>query len=282
MEKLSYKRKKRLKGYFFISLWLVGTLLWFIIPAVNSVQYSFRKVSPDSDNILGEWRGLENYIYAFTSDAYYTQYLWESVWQTVLSVPLIIILSLFIAVLLNNKFRFHNFAVSVFFLPVIIASGPVYKVISENISKAGEQNSGIFFSNEIYSGNAVINVLQSASSEIINLVWYCGIQIIIFLAVLQTIPQSAKETALVEGATEWEFFWKVTLPYISPAVIANIVFTAVNSFTFQDNKVIKRIMDMQSEWHYGRAAAMAWSYFILIMIFALILILIFRKLFVWD
>lgn len=281
MEKMSYKQKKRHKGYIFISLWLIGTFLWFVIPAVNSVQYSFRKVNP-ADNTLGEWNGLKNYMYAFTSDAYYTQYLWESFWQTVLSVPLIVILSLFIAVLLDNKFRFRNFAVSVFFLPVIIASGPVYKIISENISKAGEQNSWIFFSNEIYAGNSVVGFLQSASSEIINLVWYCGIQIIIFLAVLQTIPQSAKEIALVEGATRWEFFWKVTLPYISPAVISNMIFTAVNTFTFQDNKVIKRIIDMQSEWNYDKAAAMAWSYFILIMIFTSILILIFRKLFVWD
>lgn len=295
MKNLSYQQRKNIRGYGFISVWIIGVIIWFIIPAINSLEYSFRNVNPNNENMLGEWKGIDNYIYAFSSDAYYTQRLWESLKETVIMTPITVIFALFIALLLNRKFKFRNFAVSVFFLPVIIASGAVYNIISGDISKTSTDNSIQFSSmlsgniseslSEItgfYGADTIIETAEMISSEIINLVWYSGIQIVIFMAVLQTIPQSAKEIAIVEGATEWEFFWKITLPYISPAITANTIITAINTFTVQNNQVIRRILDMQSEWYYGRASAMAWSYFIIILIFTGILILIFRNIFRWE
>lgn len=295
-KQLTYQNKKNLRGYGFISFWLAGTVLWFIIPALNSIEYSFRNVNPNNKNMLGEWTGLKNYIYAFTSDALYMNKLQESLKETAMLTPLIVIFSLFIAVLLSQKFKGRNFASAIFFIPVIIASGPVYNIISGDISKSGTDSGaefssmfrtdiiGDFFETMgIYNLNSsFVGIIETVSSEIIGLVWYSGIQILIFLASLSTIPQSAREIASIEGATAWEYFWKVTLPYISPAITANIVFTSINTFTYQDNGVISRILDMQAEWNYGIASAMAWSYFLAVLIFTGILVLIFNKFLKWD
>ena len=95
--------------------------------------------------------------------------------------------------------------------------------------------------------------------------WSSGIQILIFLAALQNIPVSAKEAAQVEGATAWEFFWKITLPYVSPMILACLIFTVIDSLTAPDNLVMGRVLDMRSEWQYGYASAMAWVYFSIVL-----------------
>ena len=104
------------------------------------------------------------------------------------------------------------------------------------------------------------DIISEMTSGILNLVWNCGIQIIIFLAALQGIPAAAKEAASMEGATAWEFFWKITLPYVSPMILVNLVYTVIDMFTDPTNGVMERILDVQDEWKYGLSAAMAWSY----------------------
>jgi len=134
--KISYRKKRSLRGYAFISVWLLGTLLWFIIPVISSAGYSFFEFNPSDRNAERQWQGLDNYIYAFTADASYSEYLWKSVRETAVMTPLIVIFSLFSAVLLNHKFKGRSFAAAVFFIPVIVASGPVYNIISDDIAKA--------------------------------------------------------------------------------------------------------------------------------------------------
>ena len=103
------------------------------------------------------------------------------------------------------------------------------------------------------------------SDNIFGIVWNSGIQILIFLAALQNIPVSAKEAAQMEGATAWEYFWKITLPYVSPMILACFIFTIIDSFTDPNNVVMGRILDLQSDWQYGPASAMAWVYFAIVL-----------------
>ena len=126
---LTYSRRKSLYGYGFISLWLVGTVLFFIIPLIESIRYSFSEIAIKPKKLEVEFVGLKNYIYALNKDPHYTEYLAETLKETLWKTPLIII-SLFIAVVLNQKFKGRGLARAIFFLPVIIVTGPVFRIIS--------------------------------------------------------------------------------------------------------------------------------------------------------
>ncbi len=277
--KMPYEKRKAMYGYGFIAVWLVGTLIWFLYPLMESLRYSFMEVKPEKGGMQGTWVGLDNYIYVFTGDANYSKYLVSVLVETLWKTPLIIIFSLFIAVILNQKFKGRTFARAVFFLPVIIATGPVYSIINGNISSSGANSAGQFstmFSTDLmgelfqfiglYGINENIQkMVEAVSNNIFGIVWNAGIQILIFLAALQNIPVSAKEAAQMEGATAWEYFWKITLPYVSPMILACLIFTVIDSFTSPDNAVMGRVLDMQKDWQYGYAAAMAWVYFIIVL-----------------
>ena len=289
--RLSYAQRKTLYGYGFISLWLVGTLLFFIVPIINSVIISFNNVVPDVGEMIKTWVGFDNYMYVFTGDEHYTQYLAEVLVDMLMKTCLIIPFSLFIAVILNQKFKGRGFARAVFFLPVIIATGPVYGIITGNMSTTGnsgaEQFSTMFETDlvgelmnflGIYGINDKLEAsIKFVSTEIFSIVWNSGIQILIFLAGLQNIPSQAKEAAQLEGATAWEYFWKITFPYVGPMIIANLIFTIIDSFTDPTNKLIVYILEQQRDWQYGTAAAMAWVYFIIVMIVVVVAVLIFGK-----
>lgn len=280
MRKKGYEKRKELYGYSFIGLWLAGTIIFFLIPLVKSFYYSLNDVSIGDGGMSFVWKGLEKYKYVLTVDEYYSDYLGATLTETLWKTPLIIILSLFIAVILNRRFKGRTFARAVFFLPVIIATGPVFNIISGNLSNSGNANADQF--STMFSNNLVGKLMQSLgiyglsddmqtyisaiSDNIFGIVWNSGIQILIFLAALQNIPASAREAAQIEGATSWEYFWKITFPYVSPFILANMIFTVIDEFTSPTNQVMERIHDMQSDMKYGEAAAMAWTYFAIVLI----------------
>lgn len=289
--KMSYEKRKSLYGYGFISLWLIGMIVFFLIPVVVSFIYSFMNVNPQKGGMSGEWTGMYNYSAAFSKDQYYRKYLVEVLFDALKTTPLIITFSLFIAVILNQKFKGRAFARAVFFLPVIVASGPVYSVITGDMSTSGaegaEQFSTMFRTDMVtdilnFTGiyglsDSMTSFIQSALDNIFALVWRSGIQILLFLAALQNIHPSVREAAQIEGATSWEFFWKITFPYVSPVVVANLVFTIIDSFTDSENLVMKRVTALRSDWNYGLASAMVWSYFFIVMaVVGLVLLIVNR------
>lgn len=291
---LSYEKKKGLYGYGFIALWFVGALMFFIVPVIKSFIYSFNDVTPETGYLVKNWVGMTNYRNAFMRDPNFRQYLVTALQDLALKLPVIIIFSMFVAIIINQKFRGRTFARAVFFLPVIIATGPVYAIITGNLETSGSNSAEQFttmFETDmveqllefigIYGfGTTFTDMLSKITSDILNLVWNCGIQIIIFLSALQGIPASAKEAASIEGATSWEFFWKITLPYVSPMILVNIVYTVIDTFRDPTNKVMERVLSVQSDWKYGYSAAMAWSYFGIILVVLGIVFAIMNKL-VW-
>ncbi|MGN0677413.1 MAG: carbohydrate ABC transporter permease [Ruminococcus sp.] len=282
--------KKKLRGIEFIIPWLIGTVIFFLIPLFASLYYSFCNVSIDSEKTVCEWISLENYRYIFYTDEYYTDYLLDTLVETLWKTPLIIIFSVFVAVILNQKFKGRTFARAVFFLPVIIASGPVYNIISGNIQSTGSEQFSTMFSADLIGdlmrflgiydiSEKTEKIIMSISDNIFSIVWSSGIQILIFLSALQNIPQSARDVAVIEGADAWDYFWKVTIPYLSPLFKVNLVFTVIDTFTSPANPVMNRILSMQSEWNYGKASAMAWIYFISVLIFIWLAVFAVRKFF---
>ena len=240
--------------------------------------------------------GIANYKRAFMTDPTFRQYLVSALKDMALNLPIIVVFSMFVAIIINQKFRGRGFARAVFFLPVIIATGPVYAIITGDLNTNGnnsaEQFSTMFEADMvdqllefvgIYGfGTKFTEMLTTVTSDILNLVWKCGIQIIIFLSALQGIPTSAKEAAAIEGATAWEFFWKITLPYVSPMILVNIVYTVIDSFTDPTNEVMSRVLEVQRDWQYGYSASMAWSYFGIILIALGIIFAIMNKLVWYD
>lgn len=300
---LSYEKKKGLYGYGFIALWFVGALMFFIIPLLQSFYYSFHTVTPETGYLDirpltsgGKTDIFLNYKDAFLKDPNFSQYLVEVLKDMALNLPVIVVFSLFVAIVINQKFRGRTFARAVFFLPVIIATGPVYAIITGDLETGGNNEAAQFstmFEADmvdqllefigIYGfGDTFTEMLTEITSDILNLVWKCGIQIIIFLSALQGIPASAKEAAAIEGATSWEFFWKITLPYISSMILVNIVYTVIDAFIDPTNKVMERLLSVQSEWKYGYSAAMAWSYFGIILIALGIIFAIMNRLVWYD
>lgn len=288
---IPYSRRKSLYGYCFISLWLVGTVIFFLIPLVKSLIYSFSEVTIDSGRTVIEWTGFDKYIKVLTEDEKYTEYLTDMLMETLWKTPLIIIFSMFIAVVLNQNFRGRTFARAVFFLPVIIVTGSVYKVISGDIDVSGisdaEKSSTLLSADFIgeflefigvYGISDKVNILVSAVADnIFGIVWNSGIQILLFMAALQGIPVSVREAATLDGATAWEYFWKITVPYIKPFIFANVVFTVIDTFTNPLNTVMERIGIMRNQWAFGEASAMSWIYFTIIMVIIGIIALFSRR-----
>ena len=277
--KLPYEKRKALYGYGFISLWLVGTVFFFLIPLIKSLWYSFNEVSIGTQKMVTEWVGLGKYEYVLNVDEHYTEYLKDMLVETLWKTPLVLIFSLFIAVILNQKFKGRTLARAIFFLPVVIATGPVYKIINGDMSSTGNTGAAQFstmFSTDLVGelvqflgiyglSDNMSSMISTIADNIFGIVWSSGIQILIFLAALQNIPPSAKEAAQVEGATAWEYFWKITFPYVSPFILANLIFTVIDSFTSPTNTVMKRILAMKEDWKFGEASAMAWIYFLIVL-----------------
>ncbi len=288
--KISYERKKGLYGYGFIALWIVGVIYMFLIPLVQSLWYSLsytelvsqpaviEQYGMDGPGIYTEWNDFGNYKKAFTENADYPQNLVDSLAETAYTVPLVLVFSLFVALLLNDNFKGRGFARAIFFLPVLIATGPVLQVINGDMMAQGvgeaAQFSSLFkadFVDEFLKFMGLTNISQSftemittITETILNLIWDSGIQILIFISALQQIPVSAKEAASMEGATGWEFFWKITFPTISPMIFVNLIYTVIDAFVKADNPVMQQVMSYARAWEYGFSSAMAWAYFAIV------------------
>ncbi|MBO5163853.1 MAG: sugar ABC transporter permease [Ruminococcus sp.] len=273
--RLSFEKRKGLYGYGFLGLWMIGTLIFFLIPLIKSLIWSFCEVTINTGSTSLKWVGLKNFDYALTTDPNYTDHLCDMLFETLWKTPLVVIFSLFIAVILNQKFKGRTLARAIFFLPVIIATGPVYAIINGDMSSTG--NTGAAQFSTMFSTDMVGELLQflgiyglsddmgtmisTISDNIFGIVWASGIQILLFLAALQNIPPSAKEAAQIEGATAWEYFWKITFPNVSPFILANLIFTVIDSFTSPTNTVMKRILALRDDWQFGVISSMAWIYF---------------------
>lgn len=287
---MTYGRRRQLYGWGFISLWFAGTVMFFLIPLVKSLWYSFNTVTIEPGRIKTEWVGTGKFVHAM-EDPNFTDALGSTIAETLWKTPLILIFSMFIAVVLNQNFRGRSLARAVFFLPVIIVTGPVFKIISGDMDATGSRSAEQFSTmmstdlvDELMQFLGIYNisdkmstVIGAVADNIFGIVWSSGIQILLFLAALQNIPPSAREAAMLDGATAWEYFWKITIPYLGSFILANFIFTVIDSFTSPMNKVMERILSMKSEVLYGEASAMAWIYFVIILVMIGIVYRIIRK-----
>ncbi|MCC8136732.1 MAG: sugar ABC transporter permease [Lachnospiraceae bacterium] len=247
---LTLTRKRSIAGFFFILPWLIGFIWFYARSLFLSVQFSLSDLTVNTGGGYSlEFVGLENYIYAFRVHASYKQVLTASIGNMLIDVPLITFFSLFMAMLLNQKFKGRTLVRAIFFLPVILNSGAIVdamdlarSMMSGGITSASAEMAaeasggvGIAYYIQMFSSLGIPQVLieyvSGAVSRISDIVNASGVQIIIFIAALQSIPSSFYEVAKMEGATAYETFWKVTFPMVMPHIVTNVVYTVVDSFT---------------------------------------------------
>ena len=274
---LSYEKKKSRYGYVFISLWLIGFTLFFLIPFISAIVYSFSDMKINPGDVQLTPVGFANYQRMFFRDSEFLPAFTSTISSVVLQLPLISIFSLFIAIVLNQNFKGRFLARAVFFLPVIITSGVVMNIINgdEFVSgiMSGQRSSMMFEASSIQEmltglgmDSVVVNYIVSAVNQIFYLTWSSGIQILIFLAGLQSISPTLYEVCKVEGANAWVSFWKVTLPMISPMLIVNIMYTIIDNYISYSNPMFQYIQKVSGRIDFSYASAMSLFNFVVILL----------------
>ena len=274
----SLEKLKSSYGRRFILIWEIGFVLFFLIPLIQSVYYSLADVSITEKGFTAKFIAFGNFRYIVKTDPDYIKNLQSAVTGFGFSLPIIVILSLILAVVLTQKFRGRLVTRAIFFLPVIIATGVVLQVLNRNIAEVqmiDVSGSGNDYMNSLIDYGAVLNGLGFSESitgvmsryiaQIFNLIWSCGVQIILFIAGLQSIPEQLYEVSRVEGSSKWEEFWFITFPMLSNIFVLVVVYTAVDLFTKNDNPVINQSFSlMLKQQNYDISSAMMWAYFLLV------------------
>lgn len=280
-------------GYTFVLHWALGLILFFIVPTISSLIYSFSKIFILETGFKLEFIGLANFKEILFENPDYLTNIRDAVGSMFYSLPIVVALSLILAVLLNQQFPGRTLFRIVFFLPVIISSSVIVRLLADpsvdaqifNLSSEGQ---GVI-NYETILGNlnlptGISDLLIFILSNAISLAWNCGIQTILFLAGLQSIPASLYEVSKIEGANKWEEFWKITIPMLRHVISLVIIYTMISLFTAADNSIMSAAMKLMSAMDYGVASSMLWFYFIIALSFIGIALVLYNKLCVkkWE
>ncbi|HPA93674.1 MAG TPA: sugar ABC transporter permease [Petrotogaceae bacterium] len=261
--------KNSAKGYFFISGWIIGFLVFTLIPIIRTFWFSFNRVRFTAQGIKESFIGFLNYKNAFLMDVAFTDGLINYVGQMVVFIPVIITFSLIAAILLTKDIKGKGFFRTIFFLPVIITSGPVMKQLIEQNATSLPGISEYFSVQELANEFGLLgNLLGTVLSSFIMILWFCGVQILIFIAAIQKLDQSMYEAASIDGASGWQSFWKLTLPALMPVVGVNVLYTLVTLSGFSLNTIVQKISTDMYDINrgIGYATALSVIYFGVILI----------------
>ena len=288
----SLDRRKARAGWLFTLPFIIGFVVIYVPIIFESIKYSLYTYKLVEGGMLKEFVGFEHYQAALFEKANFLQTLLTGLEELVFDVPAILIFSLFIAVILNQKMAGRAAFRVIFFLPVMVSTGIMESVIvsSHNMAGAGmdlgasdaaggaEGTTGATnmalegMLTSIFEGLGVgaglISYIIGAVANIANIVNRSGVQILIFLAALQSISPAIYESCQIDGATGWETFWKITFPMVSPMILVNGIYTIIDNFTTDSNSVMNVINETFVSPGAGKhvSAAMGWMYFMLILV----------------
>ncbi|MBQ4255556.1 MAG: ABC transporter permease subunit, partial [Bacilli bacterium] len=271
------------KGLLFCAPWILGFLVFTLYPLIQTIVFSFSSVNLTTQGFQSTFIGFSNYANIFTSDTDFLLALKSYLIQMVIYVPLITIFSLMLAMLLNTSIKGRGAFRVIFFFPVIITSGPVMKILIEQGVTAMPGLTSMFDINALTAKwpDFLREAFNLLTGEFVMILWFSGIQILVFLTALQKIDKSVYEASAIDGANRWEQFWKVTLPAINSSIVINVVFTTVMQSIFALNPIILKIQNDMNDTAegkgYGYSSALAFSYFIVMIAVLAIFYLIFKR-----
>ena len=276
------KRKAR-AGWFFVLPFLIGFVCVYLPIVTDSIWLAFNELTILPEGYALTFVGLENFEYSLTKDASFVQVLISGIGELAFEVPAILLFSLFMAVLLNQKMAGRAAFRAIFFLPVILATGIMESIEISNVlgsslgdsagiddGSGGSASEGIVSALDVEAlfanmkvGTELVGYVVGIINDIYSIVNRSGVQMLIFLAGLQSISPAIYEACKIDGATGWETFWKITFPMISPMILVNAVYTIIDAFTTESNSVMSYIAGVSVESKvYG--AAMSWMYFLIV------------------
>jgi len=281
MKRGSLRRRSAIAGLIFVSPWIVGFLLFTAYPLIASIRYSFSKVTFPLDGIRLDPVGIQNYTTVLMNDADFKVALPAYLMQLCCYVPMILVFSCMLALLLNSPIRLRKLVRAIFFLPVIILSGPVM----DNLSKLGAAELKGLPTFPVYSfigkylPGAVSMPILYVFEHAVMILWFCGVPILIFLSGLQKTDNAIYEAAMVDGASPWQSFWKITIPSLRSFFFLNGVYSVVEISMRATNPIVKLIKDgmFQITRGFGFSAAVSMIYFLLILAAVLVLFLLFGR-----
>lgn len=296
---IQYRKRQAIWGIVFVLPLMIGFIYFFFIPFVTTVIYSFSFVDTTTNKVT--WIGLANYKYIFTQHASFLEELVASILEIALDVPIILIFSLLMAVILNTKFKARGLVRGIFFMPVIFNSQAIDVAMSASTSLQGAIDAttqdlfAMMFSLEEFFLNAnipstFVGYLTGAVQKIYEIVSFSGVQILIFLSGIQSVPKHLYEAAKIEGATQYEIFWKITFPMVSPLMLTAAVYTVVDAFLrspilklLKDHDKPGTISQFEHLSYYGVHAAMSWVYALaVLLILGIVMLILSRMVFYYD
>ncbi|MBR5460204.1 MAG: sugar ABC transporter permease [Clostridia bacterium] len=286
----SLDKKKAHAGWFFVLPFVVIFIAVYIPIIVNSITFSFNELEIQQ---MGGYElifiGMDNYTEALFVDSGFVPTLVSGMRQLILDIPAIVIFSLFMAILLNEKMVGRTVFRAIFFIPVILSTGIIDTLDQSNSMMNYMQNAGAEMggeggqatANEIISaidiqklfqnmkiGQGLVDYVVNIVNDIYNVVNRSGVQMLIFLSGLQSINPAIYESCKIDGASAWETFWKITFPMISPMIMVNTIYTVIDSFTSKSNQVMAYIRNVYDSAANGQvlASAMSWMYFLVVIL----------------
>ena len=281
--------RKARAGWIFVLPFILGFVLIYLPIIFDSIKYSFNEIKI----LVGggfelEFVGWKNYSDALLVDTSYVTTLVSGLRQLILDIPSIVLFSLFIAIILNQKIAGRAAFRAIFFIPVILTTGLISQIDQANtLDEYMQESNGIdngsgqesaatqivsvmdverLFDNMMV-GTEIVEYVVSMVNNIFNIVNRCGVQMLIFLSFLQSISPAIYESCSIDGASGWETFWKITLPMVSPAILVNTIYTVIDAFTSSDNQVMAYISTVYEQANGNvLSSAMSWMYFLLVVL----------------
>ena len=269
-------KRRESGGYIFILPWFIGALIFFIYPFIQSIYFAFCDLTFSEKGLVKKFTGLENFRVVFFENPEVFQKLVNSVTQMLTELVLIITLSFILSIILNQNFHGKTFARAVFALPLIVSSGVLLSIFKSSVFSQSQEaiaETTVFQASGVQAmlesagvGQGLINTIVGWVNSLVDMLWKSGVQIIVFLSGIQSIPPSYYEVCDIEGATAWQRFWRVTFPIMMPFCFLNIIYTIIDSFTYQSNPVMLQIMQYFGNLQYAFSNALALAYFVVIII----------------
>ena len=280
--------KKARAGWLFVLPFIIGFVLLYLPIIYDSIKYSFHDIRIlTGGGFKLSWVGFDNYSNALFVDPNFVQKLGQGITQLILDIPAIVIFSLFVAILLNGKIAGRAAFRAIFFIPVLLTTGLIAEIDASNTlanymgdaegidTGSGESQVAeivsvmdveALFSNMMI-GTELVQYVVNLVNNIFNIINRSGVQMLIFIAGLQSISPALYESCSIDGASGWETFWKITLPMVSPMILVNAVYTVIDSFTSSSN-VVMQYIESQSPTSSGDplTSAMSWMYFLIVIL----------------
>jgi len=267
---MKHGTREALYGYSFVLIWIVGFAIFTLVPLIQTFYFSMNQVTVTATGIELVFVQWANYTRALFTDPNFVELLIGYVIETLAAVPIVLIFSMIIALFLNLDFKFKGLFRTIFFLPVVITSGPV---IQELTSQGATSVPGIADSVAVMNFLAELppslrNPVEYLLTSFILILWFSGVQILIYLASLQKIDKNIYEAAAIDGSSAWESFWKITLPSLATTTVVNAVYTIITLSHFSENKVVQYIFSQTYavQGGIGYASAMSFIYFLVLVI----------------